>query len=54
MNGCRFLSNSDAHYLWDIHEAEEFITLDPTDDGISSLRAAFFEALKRHDKENDA
>lgn len=24
LNGCRFLSNSDAHYLWDIHEAEEF------------------------------
>ncbi len=54
LNRCSFLSNSDAHYLWDIHEAEEFITLDPTDDGISSLRAAFFEALKRHDKENDA
>ena len=54
LNGCQFLSNSDAHYLWDIHEAVESVELDPPDDGISSIRAALFEMLKRNDKEKDA
>ena len=45
LDGCTFLSNSDAHYLWDIHEAEEFIELDGSDDSSVSIRKALFEKI---------
>ena len=45
LDGCTFLSNSDAHYLWDIHEAEEFIELDGSDDSSVSMRKALFEKI---------
>ena len=45
LDGCTFLSNSDAHYLWDIHEAEEFIELDGFDDSSVSIRKALFEKI---------
>ena len=45
LKNCRFLSNSDAHYLWDIHEAEEFLELDVPDDSPASIRKALFEKI---------
>lgn len=45
LDGCTFLSNSDAHYLWDIHEAEEFIELNGSDDSSVSIRKALFEKI---------
>lgn len=42
---CSILCSSDAHYLWDIHEAENYIELSTDSDVPEKVRAELFERL---------
>lgn len=42
---CSFLSDSDAHYLWDIHEAEHCFELDDEPYSSATVRHALFAKL---------
>ena len=45
LNGISRLCNSDAHYLWDIHEAENYFELDDTNYSSANIRAQLFAKL---------
>lgn len=42
---CKLLCNSDAHYLWDIHEAENYIVLDDEPYSSKKVRQELFKIL---------
>lgn len=45
-----FLCDSDAHYLWDIHEAEYALTLSPDGTDAEAIRHALFVLLQGKEK----
>ncbi len=47
--GVKAFADSDAHYLWNISEAENFIKLDCDDQNSDDIRKAFFDYLRRKD-----
>ncbi|MGN1121015.1 MAG: PHP domain-containing protein [Eubacteriales bacterium] len=51
---CSLLCSSDAHYLWDIHEAEYSFAFDDEPYSSASIRAQLFRKLLSGDKEATA
>ena len=45
LDGISYMCNSDAHYLWDIHEAENFFELDDSDYSSANIRSRLFAKL---------
>ena len=48
LKNMRYVVNSDAHYLWDINEAENYIELDDEPYSSANVRKKLFEYLRGH------
>ncbi len=50
LSSCFFITDSDAHYLWDINEAENFFMLDDEPYSSDKVRRSLFAKLLKEDE----